>query len=154
MATLLSNLNIKKGYSHSSSFKRVNKIRRKMVVHLFSSKNHVYFSSALHQALTDKNVFMHTSWICIYPFLFLHSCLPKPGHTRGTWKSLKVPRQHKLFFFSMSHPGPSKSRESQHAVNFSVIFLMQSQNTPCIMPSCWTPGRHFQEKNLHGTYFW
>lgn len=78
--------------------------------------------------------------------LFLPSKTWAHKDVRGTWKSLKLPRQHKLFFSSMSHPEPSKSRESHHAVNFSVIFLIQSQNTPCIMSSCWTPGRFPREK--------
>lgn len=92
---------------------------------------------------------MHTSWIAfihpVSPFLPSKTCAHKD--VRGTWKSLKLPRQHKLFFFSMSHPEPSKSHESHHAVNFSVIFLIQSQSTPCIMPSCWTPGRFPREKS-------
>jgi len=39
----------------------VNKIKSKMSVHPFSSKNPAYFSSVLHKRLTDENALMHTS---------------------------------------------------------------------------------------------
>lgn len=120
-----------------------------MSVHSFSSKIPADFSLIAPQE-TDRWQWPAAHKLNLHLFILYFSMLPSNAwackDVRRTGKSSKLPR-HKLFLSSVSNPEPSESRESHCAVNFSVIFLIQSQNTPCIMPSCWTPGRFPREKS-------
>lgn len=88
---------------------------------------------------------MRTSWCTQGKFAFISPIFLRPafqylGTRRRTWQPLQLPTPCKLFLSTTSHPEPSESCESHHAVNFSVIFLVQSQSSPCLIPCPWKPG--------------